>query len=349
MQLDVDPMAEWQRLATLGRYGTVEPSVMNGAPSLTEIVETEIVEVETPKAGEKSPASEAPSQDSLPQDISPEQAPEAARVASVFEPTPSFGDGSGDVFQPELSDASAILVASKTKAGTSKSFGSLQAQPSAISLPGASSFLVGSSAVGKTVTPILWAPDATKSDARFIISLTEPLTDRQGNPALPANTQLVVQAQGGDPASGLVDLVVVSVVSGDREFIPPSGALAVRDEAGGLLMGKDFYGRRSGSTSHDIWRVAAGAIGQAGRLMNQPQRTSRSSIATTGGASVSETIEQGAPNYLGAAIEGGFEALSDVMDARQQVAIQELADAPQLYHLPAGQRVQVFVNQSFSF
>jgi len=330
---EIDPMAEWQRLATLGRHGTVPPSTVS-QPQFTEVAAI-------------------PDEQSVPEQTVPEPPPtllpepaEVTTVASVFEPAPGLGDGSGEVFQPETSDSTDLLVATKTdisKSSTAKAQPSFPAISTATESP---SLLVGTAAAAQTITPILWAPEAVSAEARFVIALTDPLTNRQGVQVLPSGSQLIVQATRVDPQSGLADLMVISALIGGQEFALPSGALTIRDAAGGLLQGQAV--NRNRSTSHDLWRIAAGALGQAGQLMNQPRRSSRSSIATTGGSSISETLEQGDPSYVGAALEGGFGALSEVMDARQQAAVQRLADAPQLYHLPAGQSVQVFVNQSFS-
>ncbi len=349
---ELDPMAEWQRLASLGRYGTVDAAVTTPPPRFANDMEsdaTDLVDAETPTVT---------------------AAPEPEPTASVFASSPSFGQGAGDVFEPDA-PLTPERVATKATSNKTKFAASAPSAPlsdyfagasivrqayeeqglSTISepTPTARTLLVGSSAQGETVTPILWAPDTADSAARFVIQLAEALTNNQGNPALPVGTQLIVQARSVDSATGLADVEVVSVLINGEEFSPPAGALSIRDKAGGLLIGQDLRSRAGKSAGHDLWRIAAGALGQAGALMNQPRRTSQSSISTSSGSSFSESSERNDPNYLGAALEGGFEALSGVMDARQQVAAQELAKAPQLYQLPAGQSVRIFVNQSLSF
>ena len=349
---DVDPMAEWQRLASLGSYGTVDASITTTPSRLVQNMESDApapVNAETPTAVET---------------------PSPEPTASIFASAPGFGHGAGDVFEPNA-PREPEQVATKQTSDKTKLAASAPAAPLSDYFAGASTvlpideeqgrssisqaasaartLLVGSSVQGETVTPILWAPDTADTAARFVIQLAEALTDSQGNLALPTGTQLIVQARSIDPTSGLADLEVVSVLINGAEFSPPAGALSVRDEVGGLLIGQNLRSRSGQSAGHDIWRIAAGALGQAGALMNQPRRTSRSSISTSSGSSFSESSQRDDPNYLGAALEGGFEALSDVMDKRQQVAAQELANAPQLYHLPAGHPIRIFVNQSLSF
>jgi Bacterial conjugation TrbI-like protein len=242
------------------------------------------------------------------------------------------GGKSADLKPEDLKAAGLAVNSSPTAADPTSNNGLL-----------AKSILVGTSAKGSTVTPILWNA-GTSSNAKFIIKLEEPIRDNTNQPAIPAGTQLVVTVKPAAANIGFAELEVISVIIQGREFTPPVGMLAVRDENNGLLVGEDYFRRNDQIASRDSMTVFTGALSRVGQVLNQPTST----IATTGIGSTTVVNNQ-SPNILGAILEGGFSSLPATWSQRNQQALQEIANKPNVYQIPQGRTVRIFVNQSLEF
>jgi Bacterial conjugation TrbI-like protein len=207
--------------------------------------------------------------------------------------------------------------------------------------------LVGTSAKGSTLTPVLWGA-GTNNAAKFLLKLDEPMLDGNNKEAFPAGTQFVVVAKSASNTIGLAELEVVSTIIKGMEFAAPGGSIVIRDDQGGLLIGEDYFKRNENIASRDMWSVFTGALGNVGRILNQPTSTVSSSI-NGGILNNSSVVSNRDPNIFGAVLEGGFRDLSGVLSQRNQQAIQELAGRPNVYQIPKGRGVRVFVNQSMTF
>jgi Bacterial conjugation TrbI-like protein len=207
--------------------------------------------------------------------------------------------------------------------------------------------LVGTSAKGSAVTPVLWGGGAN-STAKFLLKLDEPMLDGNNQVAFPADTQFVVIAKPASTNIGLAELEVVSIIIKGMEFAPPLGSIVIRNDQGGLLIGEDYFRRDEQIANRDFNSILTGALGNVGRILNQPV-SSYASTVTGGIPSSSNVVTNRDPNILGGVLEGGFRDLSTVWSQRNQQAIQELASKPNVYQLPKGRSVRIFVNQSMTF
>jgi hypothetical protein len=207
----------------------------------------------------------------------------------------------------------------------------------------AKGILVGTSAKGSTVTPILWNAGIS-STAKFIIKLDEPIRDNTNQPAIPAGTQLVVTVKPAGTNIGFAELEVISVIIQGREFAPPVGMLVVRDEQNGLLVGEDYFKRNEQIASRDSMTVLTGALGRVGQVLTQPSST----VSSVGLGSTTVVTNQ-SPNILGAVLDGGFSSLPATWSQRNQQALQEIASRPNVYQIPQGRSVRIFVNQTLEF
>jgi Bacterial conjugation TrbI-like protein len=209
---------------------------------------------------------------------------------------------------------------------------------------GAVSIMTGTSAKASTITPILWNGGAN-SDAKFIIRLDEGLKDTNGRDALPIGTQLVVVARSSGNGVALANIEVLSVIINGVEYAPPAGALVVRDERNGLLVGEDYFRREEQIANRDWMTVLTGAAGGVGQALIQP--ITSSSFSSGVGSTTTTTSRD--PNILGAILDGGFKTLPATWSQRNQQAIAEITSKPQVYQIPQGRSVRVFVNQTMNF
>ncbi len=220
------------------------------------------------------------------------------------------------------------------------------------------SLQVGDKAQGQLVTPVIWAGNearaaATKSTQespageKFIIQLQEPLTDKDGFVTLAIGTQIVAQVVEVNE-SGWLKLNVSQIVVDNQEYMLPPGAISIRGVDGQPLIASKWGDRDSAIASGDISTFLFGSLSRVGQVLTQPD--SQSSTTTSGfGFSSSTTNQSGGRNLLGAILDGGFTPLTQQILKRNEQRIQELTSRPDVWYVPAGTSVQVFVNQSFEF
>jgi Bacterial conjugation TrbI-like protein len=213
----------------------------------------------------------------------------------------------------------------------------------------ASSLLIGTSAKTSTLTPVLWGGDGTASNAKFVLKLEEPLLASNRREAFPAGTQLIVVAKPASANVSIADVEVVSIVIGGKEYAAPPGTLVIRDEQNGLLVGEDYYRRDEQIANRDTMTFVTGALSTVGQMMNRPTSTYSSTNTGNFGGTATNVVTNGAPNLLGAVLEGGFRDLPSMWSQRNQQALAELATKPRIYQIPKGRTVRVFVNQSIDF
>ena len=361
----VDPILELQQLASIGRYGAVANSGATPPPPSLNPESNRPNSLQGVSPVALAMSSNLPPLSQYFQSYGNQDA--ATNTASIFNSNESKGARTAFANQLSLSGQKSIdkeslkepvkdlLTAKDSLTPNSTLAGS--ATDSAASLIGIkiaeaplsiTTLLVGTSAKGSTVTPVLWGGGAS-SGAKFLLKLDEPMLDGNNREAFPAGTQFVVTAKQANSTIGIAELEIVSAIIKGMEFAPPNGSIVIRDDQGGLLIGEDYFKRNENTANRDLLGVFAGALGNVGRILNQPSSTFSSNTNGGFGGSSSSVITNRDPNLLGAVLEGGFKDLSSVWSQRNQQAIQELAIRPNIYQIPKGRGIRVFINQSMTF
>ncbi len=362
----VDPILELQQLASIGRYGAVANS---GATPLLNPESNRPNSLQGVSPVALAMSSNLPPLSQYFQSYGNQDA--ATNTASIFNSNESKGARTAFANQLSLSGqksidkepkkeslkepvkdlltAKASFTPNSTLAGSATdSVASLIGIKIAEAPLSITTLLVGTSAKGSTVTPVLWGGGAS-SGAKFLLKLDEPMLDGNNREAFPAGTQFVVTAKQANSTIGIAELEIVSAIIKGMEFAPPNGSIVIRDDQGGLLIGEDYFKRNENTANRDLLGVFAGALGNVGRILNQPSSTFSSNTNGGFGGSSSSVITNRDPNLLGAVLEGGFKDLSSVWSQRNQQAIQELAVRPNIYQIPKGRGIRVFINQSMTF
>jgi hypothetical protein len=358
----IDPLLELQQLASIGRYGAVTSSGATPPPPSLNPENNRSNNLQAISPVGLAVSSNLPPLSQYFQNYANQDA--ATSTTSNNNSTESRGARTAFANQQNISGAKSIskepqkeslkepvkdLVTNKdssspTLANSISPIGTKIAEaPLSIT-----TLLVGTSAKGSTITPVLWGA-GTSSGAKFLLKLDEPMLDGNNREAFPAGTQFVVTAKQANSTIGIAELEIVSAIIKGMEFAPPSGAIVIRDDQGGLLIGEDFFKRDEHTANRDLLGVFAGALGNVGRILNQPSSTFATNSNGGFGGSSSSVITNRDPNLLGAVLEGGFKDLSSVWSQRNQQAIQELAGRPNVYQIPKGRGVRVFINQSMTF
>jgi len=216
----------------------------------------------------------------------------------------------------------------------------------------ANTLLVGTTARASLKTALVFSTDGNRVIGsapglipKFIVTFQEAISTADGKVAIPANASLIVVARPLDAKSGLSELDVVGIVINGRELTPPLNAITIRGADGAPLIADKYFDRGSEISGMDVGTFLTSALAEVGKLTNSP--TSTSSISTLGGSSTVNTAPP--PNYIGAALSGGFGILSETLNRRSQQALEEIKTRPNVFFIPAGKELQVFVNQSVTF
>ena len=227
-----------------------------------------------------------------------------------------------------------------------------QAEKSLPSATHANTLLVGTTAKAALKTSVVFSTDGSRIMGsapglipKFIVTLQEPITTADGKPVIPADAVLIVTARPLDAKSGLAELDVVGIAIAGRELIPPPNAITLRGAEGAPLVADKYFDHGSEISGMDAASFITSALAEVGKLTNSP--TTTSSISSIGGSATVSVAPP--PNYLGAAISGGFGVLSETLNRRSQQAIEEIKTRPNVFFIPAGKELQVFVNQTMTF
>jgi hypothetical protein len=342
----LDDSTELQQLASIGRYGTVATAVEVPPPPLLN-PDNRLNSLRSNGPLALAPTSNLPPLSQYFQNYASQETPttafnnssasesKGARTAFSNQRN-SYGTKSID--KEPLKETTSETLADKNSVVNNK----IAEAPISIT-----TLLVGTSAKGSTLTPILWGAGANNT-AKFVLKLDEPMLDGNNREAFPAGTQFVVTAKPASTAIGIAELEVVSTIIKGMEFAPLPGSIVIRDDQGGLLIGEDFFKRDEHTANRDLMGIFTGALGNVGRILNQPNNTFSSNV-NGNFSSTSSVVTNRDPNIFGAVLEGGFKDLSSVWSQRNQQAIQELAGKPNVYQIPKGRGIRVFINQSMTF
>jgi hypothetical protein len=212
------------------------------------------------------------------------------------------------------------------------------------------SLIAGSRSAGVLGTPVVVedlqeqdSPEKVSRD-RFVVLLSTPLEDAQGQIALPAGSQILVQVDELSPA-GRVQLSATRVAWDEagrqKELVLPPAAIQVRGRNGEPLIASHFEDRGGEMAAMDMGQFALGAVHRSAQLFTR----SNTRVQTGDGTTV-VTESNPSPNLLAGALEGGTEALFETIRDRNQKAVEAIQSRPQIRFIQAGTPVEVFVNQS---
>jgi hypothetical protein len=318
----VDPIERWQQLAQVGSYGSL--------PLPEEAVEPATAVEPVPQAQFAYAASlTAPTPASPPESIAANDSPDFAVTES-----------------PDLQrvdDLDGGLVAASD--GEAMAYPDiLTAEEARILQPPAApaSLVAGTQSSGSLATPVIL--DRTAAGNNLLVVLSEPLVDSQGQVAIPAGGELVVQVEAVSD-NGLVQLSATQAIWHDqgqaRELMLPQGVIQIRGQGGMPLKAEAHDDIGPAIASMDAGQFALGSLRRASELYTRPNTR-----VETGSGSTVVTTENPVPNVLAGVLEGGTDAILDTIAERNQRVIEELEQRPRIAYIEAGRPVQVFVNQS---
>lgn len=310
-QPEIDPSEQWQQLAKLGSYGSIAPEqpATVASPQLVQARALRQSAVRMERNAE-----------------------EAADLTSTVE----VSELSDRAISDEVIAEEPILENSETRILDERSK--------------SSSLIAGTTSTGVVTAPIVLdgkernsSPSDT-SPNRFSIVLSTPLKTATGEVAFPAGTRLLAQVDEL-MNTGRVELSATTAVwteaGQQKEVRLPVGVIQIRGENGKPLMAEESRNRKREMTRMQAGQFLLGAVQRSAGLLTR----SNSQIQTGNGTTII-TEKNPRPNILAGALEGGATQLLETMNERNQQAIADLQNKPEVHVIQVGQPVEIFVNQS---
>ncbi|MFM2061341.1 MAG: hypothetical protein RLZZ507_1011 [Cyanobacteriota bacterium] len=183
----------------------------------------------------------------------------------------------------------------------------------------------------------------------FVVQLKEPLKSLDGAIALPAKTELLTQIRSISER-GLLQLDVVKVISQDngqlQEKSLPNNAITIRASQGRPLVANKFPNNGSSIAGMDAGLFVLGGVSRAAELLNRID----TQVTTNSGSTV-VTNSNGQRNLAAGIVEGGLKSIVPQITQRNQQAISQLIQQSNtnVWLLPAGQEVEIYINRTMQF
>jgi outer membrane murein-binding lipoprotein Lpp len=221
------------------------------------------------------------------------------------------------------------------------------------------STVIGSSAKAVLATAIFGETSRTTSQSNrnretsvdnnvFVVRLTEPLKTQNNDIALPKNTELLVKVNSFSQ-EGLAQLEITKVLIQEnnqlRERSISANGLAIRGVNGKPLIASQYKNRGSSSVLQDTGLFVLGGLGKAAEIINRPE----SNVTTTANNTTVVTSDRNRDVFAGV-LEGGMRTVIPEVTRRNQRSMNDIRNKrTNVWFLPAGTKVEVFVNQIMQF
>ncbi|MEA5526893.1 TrbI/VirB10 family protein [Nodularia spumigena] len=214
----------------------------------------------------------------------------------------------------------------------------------------AKSVKVGSSAKAVLATALFGETTKSRNNESnedgnvFVLRLTNPLKSVDGAIALPANTELLAEIISISE-KGLLQLNVVKVVSEENgELIErnlPKNAIMVRAPQGKPLVASQYPDQGASIAGMDVGLFVLGGIGKGAELFNRTE-----SQVSIEGSSTIVTNTNNRRNIPAGILEGGLKSVVPQIAQRNQQAISQMMQRTNVWFIPAGKEVEIYVNRT---
>ncbi|MBD2559668.1 MULTISPECIES: TrbI/VirB10 family protein [Nostoc] len=303
------PLEEWARLAKLGSYGQVN---VDGKANTV--------------AGSYPPPSDTQVQQQAP-NPNPEQTPNPNPEQTPQPETPAPA-----VNQVQQQGEKSVAVGTSAKAVLATA-------------------IFGETSRGKN-------GEGDEEKNIFVIRLKEPLKSTDGEIAVPANTEFLTEIRSLSE-QGLLQMSVVKVISQNdgnlTERSLPNNTILVRASQGKPLIANRFPSQSSSIASMDAGLFVLGGISKAAELINrsdtelQPLTSQTTVDGNTSSSTTLTTVTKNRRNLAAGIVEGGLNSVVPQIAQRNQQAIAQMSQQTNVWFLPAGTNIEIYVNQAMQF
>lgn len=178
----------------------------------------------------------------------------------------------------------------------------------------------------------------------YVVRLRQPLKAADGTVGLPVGSQILTKINSISE-SGLIQLEIVKIIMRENgklaEKSVPQDALMIRGKKGKPLIAKQYPNKGSSIARRDAALFALGGLGKAAELINRTE----SEVVTGDNGTVAVTNVNRDPSMAAGILEGGMKAVVPQISRRNQRAISQMSRKTNIWFLPQGKEVEIFVNQ----
>lgn len=186
--------------------------------------------------------------------------------------------------------------------------------------------------------------DENEDNNVYVVRLKKSLKAADGSTALVAGSQIFTKISSISE-SGLMQLDIVKIMTREKgeivEKSVPQDALMIRGKKGKPLIAKQYRNNRSSIVSRDAISFLAGGVGKAAEYINRTE----SEVVTGENGTVAVTNVNRDPSLAAGILEGGTKTVVPQISRRNQRAISQMSRRTNIWYLPEGKKVEVFVNQ----
>ncbi|WP_414623105.1 TrbI/VirB10 family protein [Calothrix sp. CCY 0018] len=208
---------------------------------------------------------------------------------------------------------------------------------------------MGSSAKAELATPIYGETSRSRREENednnvYVVSLKQSLKAADGTAALPTGSQIYAKIDSISE-NGLMQLEIVKIKTRENgeivEKTVPQNALMIRGKQGKPLIAKQYRNNGSSIARNDALSFALGGVGKAAELINRTE----SEVVTGENGTIAVTNVNRDPSLAAGILEGGIKTVVPQITRRNQRAASEMSRKTNIWYLPEGKEVEVFVNQ----
>ncbi|NJN10574.1 MAG: TrbI/VirB10 family protein [Richelia sp. RM2_1_2] len=182
----------------------------------------------------------------------------------------------------------------------------------------------------------------------YVVSLKQSLKAADGTVALPIGSQILTKIDSISE-NGLMQLEIVKIMKRENgelaEKNVPQNALMIRGKNGKPLIANQYSNSGSSMALMDAELFALGGLGKAAEIINRTE----SQVVTGENGTVAVTNVNRNPSTAAAILEGGMKTVIPQITRRNQRAMSEMSRKTNIWFLPPGKEVEIFVNQETEF
>lgn len=215
---------------------------------------------------------------------------------------------------------------------------------------GAKSIRAGSSARAVLATAVFGETSRGRNNESsedgniFVLRLTHPLKSVDGAIAVPADTELLAEI-ASISERGLMRLNVIKLISTEngelREKSLPNNAIVVRAPQGRPLVASQYPNNGSSIAGMDLGLFVLGGIGRGAELFNRTE----SQVTIEGSSTIVSNVNN-RRNIPAGVLEGGLKSVVPQISQRNQQAIAQMMQRTNVWFMPAGTEVEIYVNRT---
>ncbi|MBD2604071.1 TrbI/VirB10 family protein [Scytonema hofmannii FACHB-248] len=317
-----DPIAELERLRSLGNVGRVEYG--NNTDSTT--IASSRTEEEVPSDNETPRRRNRRGENTV--DITPNSTPN--------------NTGEVEELRPRWEPTNAVeFTTSKSKQAQLSSINYLTEEAQILEERQTQYLVVGSSTSATLVTPLILTQGSTNSNLRFVARLDEPIKSNTGGIALSAGTQVAIALISVDSGFNITAEVIAILKDGTEYPISP-GAISILGKGNNPLIARPYKDKGGEIALFDTTLGTIAGLAKVGEIINRQDQTTED--LPFGGSRTRTTGNN--RDITGAFLEGAFGKLSETITSRTQQATSEITSRPNIWYVPAYTKISILVNRS---